>query len=112
MQGGEKSLTLADPVKISQTDVRELQLAKGAIAAGVRLLLGQCNLDAAALARVHLAGADQIQPAGNTALLGAKIALFADPEIFATLARKITHVSLSELPDFQDTYVEEMLFPA
>jgi uncharacterized 2Fe-2S/4Fe-4S cluster protein (DUF4445 family) len=132
MQGGEKSLLLAAPVKISQTDIRELQLAKGAIAAGVRLLLGQFNLDAAALTRVHLAGAfgnyietasarrigllqfgaDQIHPAGNTALLGAKIALFADPEIFATLARKITHVSLSELPDFQDTYVEEMLFPA
>lgn len=129
--GGNKSLTLCEPVKLSQTDIRELQLAKGAIAAGARLLLRELNVTASDIGRVHLAGAfgnyidtasarrigllqfasQQIHPAGNTALLGAKMALFADPAVFNALAQRITHVSLNELPEFQDVYVEEMGFP-
>jgi uncharacterized 2Fe-2S/4Fe-4S cluster protein (DUF4445 family) len=131
MVGGEKSLMLSPPVKISQTDVRELQLAKGAIAAGVRLLMNELSLDTTRINRVYLAGAfgnyvdttsarqigllqfaqEQIHPVGNTALLGAKMALFTEPAIFAALASRIAHVSLSELPGFQDVYVEEMVFP-
>ena len=34
-----QSFPLAAPVSLTQSDVRELQLAKGAIAAGLRLLL-------------------------------------------------------------------------
>jgi uncharacterized 2Fe-2S/4Fe-4S cluster protein (DUF4445 family) len=40
------------------------------------------------------------------------MALFTPPETFAELARSIEHVSLSELPEFQDTYVNEMSFPS
>ena len=129
--GGDKSLMLCEPVKLSQTDIRELQLAKGAIAAGARLLLRQCNVRGSDIGRVHLAGAfgnyidtasarrigllpfasGQIHPVGNTALLGAKMALFANPTIIDALAQRITHVSLNELPEFQDVYVEEMPFP-
>jgi uncharacterized 2Fe-2S/4Fe-4S cluster protein (DUF4445 family) len=128
-------LPLAEPISISQTDVRELQLAKGAIAAGVRLLLAQWGASEADLHQVYLAGAfgnyinyssarrigllnfgpDKVKPAGNTALLGAKLALFgldhhqgAYPELLA----KIRHVSLHEDPRFHDAYVEEMTFPA
>jgi len=128
---GAASLMLCPPVKLSQTDVRELQLAKGAIAAGVRLLLRETQTATADITTVNLAGAfgnyinttsaqrigllpfaaGQIHPAGNTALLGAKMALVLDPAVFETLAGRISHVTLSELPDFQDTYVEEMVFP-
>lgn len=126
--------TLAGPVKISQTDIRELQLAKGAIAAGLELLLRQWGATKADLACVYLAGAfgnyinhasarriglldfppEQIQPVGNTALLGAKLALFGLQEHEADhpdLRRKISHVSLHEDPQFQETYVEQMTFP-
>jgi len=128
---GAPSLMLCPPVKISQTDIRELQLAKGAIAAGIRLLIREFGISRDDVARVLLAGAfgnyvdtgsarrigllpfasDQIHPSGNTALLGAKMALFIPPDRLDTLARSIQHVSLSELEGFQDTYVEEMLFP-
>jgi uncharacterized 2Fe-2S/4Fe-4S cluster protein (DUF4445 family) len=54
---------------------------------------------------------ERVTPAGNTALLGAKIALFSDRRQFRDLARSIEHFSLSENPDFQDIYVEEMVFP-
>ncbi len=126
--------TLAGPVRISQTDIRELQLAKGAIAAGLEVLLRQWGSTRDDMARVYLAGAfgnyinltsarriglldfpaDNIQPAGNTALLGAKLALFGLREHdadYPDLRRKISHVSLHEDPQFQETYVEQMTFP-
>jgi uncharacterized 2Fe-2S/4Fe-4S cluster protein (DUF4445 family) len=129
---GAQSLMLCPPVKISQTDIRELQLAKGAIAAGIRLLIREFGADHDAIGRVLLAGAfgnyvdtgsarrigllpfrgEQIQPSGNTALLGAKMALFAPAGTVDALARRITHVSLSDLEGFQDTYVDEMTFPS
>jgi uncharacterized 2Fe-2S/4Fe-4S cluster protein (DUF4445 family) len=55
---------------------------------------------------------ERIAPAGNTALLGAKIALFSDNGRIEDLARTIRHVSLHAHASFQDVYVEEMTFPA
>jgi uncharacterized 2Fe-2S/4Fe-4S cluster protein (DUF4445 family) len=131
LEDGASSLMLCPPVKLSQTDVRELQLAKGAIASGILLLLREFGVSREKVARVLLAGAfgnyvdtdsarrigllpfddGQIHPSGNTALHGAKMALFTPPEVFDELAGRIQHVSLSQLEGFQDTYVEEMIFP-
>ncbi len=125
------TLQLTDAVHLTQTDIRELQLAKGAIAAGINILLREFGASVDDIDRVHLAGAfgnyisvasarrigllhfpaDRIHPAGNTALLGAKVALFSDRESVDALARRISHVGLSSHPQFQDIYVEEMTFP-
>lgn len=123
------------PVRLAQRDIRELQLAKGAIAAGVQLLAAQREGCADALERVHLAGAfgntinresarrigllpvpvERADPVGNTALLGAKLALFTaehgDWE-FADLRAKVRHVSLHDDPGFHETYLGAMTFPA
>lgn len=130
-----KSFMLADPVELTQTDIRQLQLAKGAIASGVQLLLQRLNAKPEDVRAVYLAGAfgnyvrlssarrigliqfaeEQVNPVGNTALLGAKIALFAgdgDSHGYAALRKLVTHVSLHEDPAFQDTYVAEMGFPS
>lgn len=125
--------TLMPPVTLSQTDVRQLQLAKGAIAAGMRLLLEQLGERPENLSRLYLAGAfgnyinrasaqrigllnfplEIIHPAGNTALLGAKMALFApdERELYARIRSRTRHVGLNEDPRFMDTFVEEMSFP-
>ena len=128
---GGSSLTLLPPVKISQTDIRELQLAKGAIAAGIRLLVSELGSGLESVKQVYLAGAfgnyvntasagrigllpfptGRIVPSGNTALLGAKIALFTEQGAWDALASRIEHISLHEKPDFQNIYVEEMTFP-
>lgn len=123
---------LLPPVHLTQADVRELQLAKGAIAAGLRILLDQWGATLADVQRVHLAGAfgnyikrasarriglfafdpERVEPAGNTALRGAKMALFNPGDhAFAELRRRCHHVSLSADPRFQEIYCEEMLFP-
>ena len=128
------SLLLSSPVSLNQWDIRELQLAKGAIAAGVEILLNQLAADKGDVKQVFLAGAfgnyinyvsasriglldfapEIVTPAGNTALLGAKLALFdldehdgAYPQVLA----KTQHFSLKEDPHFHEVFVEKMGFP-
>jgi uncharacterized 2Fe-2S/4Fe-4S cluster protein (DUF4445 family) len=129
------TLALRAPVTLSQADIRELQLAKGAIAAGLRLLLeefGACPED---VSRVFLAGAfgnyisrasarrigllpfamDQIEPAGNTALLGAKMALFAPDDAalhYREILDRTRHIPLNENEAFHEVFANEMTFPS
>ena len=129
--GKEQSLPIMEPVRISQTDIRELQLAKGAIAAGVRILQDAAGIRRGDIGTVFLAGAfgnyvstasalrigllafppEKIVPAGNPALRGAKRELFEDPDGAVRLAARVEHVSLHARHDFQDIFVEEMTFP-
>lgn len=128
------SIMLCPPVSISQRDVRELQLAKGAIAAGLQLLLEQWGASKDDVNQVYLAGAfgnyinqgsarriglldfpaEKVRAAGNTALLGAKLALFecGNDADYSALLRKMQHVSLNEDPRFQEVFAENMPFPA
>jgi uncharacterized 2Fe-2S/4Fe-4S cluster protein (DUF4445 family) len=129
-----ESFVLTPPVVLTQHDIRELQLAKGAIAAGLRILIKEWGATAEDVEHVYLAGAfgnyinqasarriglidfpgEKIRAAGNTALLGAKLALFGLPEQdggFRQILAKTRHVSLNEEPEFQEVYVEEMGFP-
>jgi uncharacterized 2Fe-2S/4Fe-4S cluster protein (DUF4445 family) len=126
---------VAEPVSLTQNDIRELQLAKAAIAAGVRILLARLGAAASDIRKVYLAGAfgnyvnrssarriglldfplEMVQPAGNTALLGAKMSLFLAQRgavEHAEIRARTEHLSLAADDRFLDTYVEEMTFPA
>ncbi len=129
---GTASWMISPPVAISQNDVRELQLAKAAIAAGIQMLSDK--MGARDLKRIYLAGAfgnyinrasarkiglidfppEKTKPVGNTALLGAKMALFqlgsADLS-YTELRQRIQHVALNLDPSFQDVFVEQLAFP-
>ena len=130
-----RPLALESPVELSQGDIRELQLAKGAITAGIRILLRQWGAAPDEVAHVWLAGAfgnyinrgsarriglidfppEKVVAAGNTALLGAKLALFdldAEDGSHGAIRARTAHVSLNEDPEFIDIYVAEMGFPA
>ena len=132
LAGGARSLALADGVALTQGDIRELQLAKAAIAAGVKILLRQMGAARSGIRRVYLAGAfgntvsrdsarrigllefepEQVEPVGNTALLGAKVALFdRDASANDALRRQVRHVPLGSDAEFHETYVEAMRFP-
>jgi uncharacterized 2Fe-2S/4Fe-4S cluster protein (DUF4445 family) len=124
------ALVLAPSVALTPRDVRELQLAKAAIAAGLRLLTARLGGKTEDISALHLAGAfgnsisrisahrigllrlppERIRPAGNTALKGAKLALFAEAGAWNALARRIEHVALKDDPAFEDAFVEEMAF--
>jgi uncharacterized 2Fe-2S/4Fe-4S cluster protein (DUF4445 family) len=128
------TLPLLPPVTLQQADIRELQLAKGAIAAGIRVLLQLWGATPADVQRVWLAGAfgnylnrtsarrlglldfppDRVVSAGNTALLGAKLALFQAPErdeLNESIRARTCHVPLNDVPEFKDAFVEAMAFP-
>jgi uncharacterized 2Fe-2S/4Fe-4S cluster protein (DUF4445 family) len=125
---GTKLFPVAGPVVLYQADIRELQLAKAAIAAGFRLLLRSLGTPPESLKRIHLAGAfgnyvqassairigllefspQQILPSGNTALRGAKMLLLsANPPALP----QMQHVALAADADFQDEFVNCMKFP-
>ncbi|HTT63688.1 MAG TPA: ASKHA domain-containing protein [Bryobacteraceae bacterium] len=120
----DQRLPLADGVALTQGDIRELQLAKGAMAAGLRMLgagrVGKLYLAGAFGNYIRLPSARAIgllpadlpvEPVGNTALRGARMLLLA-PSTRQARLRKIAaltrHVELAADPDFQYLYAEMM----
>ena len=122
-------------VFLSQRDVRELQFAKAAIATGWRLLVDELGIDESEIQQVLLAGSfgsflspasairiglvphlprTRIVPAGNVAGEGAKMALLSMQERHAATAMldSVSYVELSDRPDFNDRFLDELSFPA
>lgn len=127
-------LRLRDEIALTNRDIRQLQLAKGAITAGLKVLLERLGVRVEETRSVALAGAfgacmnpnsatrigllpfpnERVTPIGNAALRGTKMALFDPPEAsdqFSLLRSRIEHVSLHADPDFQERFMEEMAFP-
>ena len=129
----DKEFTLCDNVVLTQKDVREVQLAKAAIRAGIELLARQLDVDVADIRQVLLAGAfgsymdpksacrigmippvlvDRIKAIGNAAGEGAKLCALsrAEYEYSQNLAKHTEFLELASLPDFQDCYVDALEF--
>ena len=122
-------IRLAGEIALMQSDVRELQLAKGAIAAGLNMLLAQIGANVRDLRTIFLAGAfgnyidvrsgmrigllpdvnpSVIRPAGNTALRGARMILI-DPSLADEPS--VEHIELAASEAFQDEFVSALAFP-
>jgi uncharacterized 2Fe-2S/4Fe-4S cluster protein (DUF4445 family) len=119
-------------IKIIQSDVRAIQLAKGALYAGIRLLMDKLGIDK--VDRISLAGAfgshidpkyamllgmfpdcpiDKVSAAGNAAGTGARIALLnrkARTEIEA-LVKQIEKVETAVEPAFQQHFIKSIAIP-
>ena len=142
MRGEERQFILVRPgeagaaaeIVLTQDDIRQVQLAKGAIASGVRMLQHVARIPAEQIAELMLAGGfgnyvsirsalriglvpglpeEKIRYVGNAASLGAQLCLVSEAERRRAerVARSIEHVSLAAHPDFQDIFVECMNFP-
>jgi len=124
-----------EPICLWQKDVRELQLATGAVRAGIQIMLQRAGLEPDAIHRVLLAGAfgnfirrsnarrigllpqiagDRIRFIGNAASLGAKLVLLSDREraYAARLQEQTEHIDLSLDPEFQMEFGMAMIFPS
>lgn len=134
---GERALRLGDgprPVLLTARDVRELQLARGGIAAAVRLLLEDTGLAPADLAEVLVAGTfgsyvrlasalaigllphvppERVRFVGNAAGAGARLALVdvRARERAGRLARAARFVELAGRADYQEAFVAMLPFP-
>ncbi len=121
------------PVSLLQADIREVQLAKGAILGGIETLMQQLHFTTADIDRVIVAGAfgsyinhenakvigllpnvplERIHAIGNGAGSGAVMALLSEQykQKAELETENITHVELSQDEYFQDCYIENMLF--
>jgi len=132
---GTTRITLAGDVYLSQRDVRELQNAKAAIAAGIEILMHHLGLAPDELDEVLIAGAfgstldprsaqrlgvipmvplERIRAVGNTALQGAKAYLLST-RLREEICGAGEHIELRELsaePDFMDRFADNMRFGA
>jgi uncharacterized 2Fe-2S/4Fe-4S cluster protein (DUF4445 family) len=121
-------------IVLTQDDVRQLQLAKGAIASGIAMLSLVAGVPLARVRELMLAGGfgnylsipsavriglipdlgpDRVRYVGNAASLGAQLCLLSEPERARAeaIARRIEHVSLAAHPDFEQVFVDCMNFP-
>ncbi|MBC7287530.1 MAG: DUF4445 domain-containing protein [Armatimonadetes bacterium] len=121
-------------VVLTQTDIRQVQLAKGAVRAAVELLLEHAGMTPDDLGEVLLAGAfgnyvnplsilrmgllppkldaSRVHGVGNAAGAGAALALLSlgERQKAQEIARQAQHVELFTSPRFQDVFAEAMLF--
>ncbi len=123
-----------EPLVLTQRDLREIQLAKAAIAAGIQVLLQTAGIAEEQVDTVYLAGGfgsfidvasavrlglipsrwhDRIRVLGNAAGGGALLALL-DREMDSELERiagNARYLELSSTSAFQEVYIEQMMFP-
>jgi len=132
-QNGQPAFRLADEVALTQTDIRQVQLAKAAIRAGIKLLQKKIGIVDAEVERIFLAGAfgncirrqnalkigllpcvptERIHFVGNAASSGAQIILLSSQARTQAkeLARKIEYVEIAHQPNFQTTFADCMSF--
>jgi uncharacterized 2Fe-2S/4Fe-4S cluster protein (DUF4445 family) len=124
---------ITDNISITQQDIREVQLAKGAIAAGVEILLQQAGIGFGEIDTVFLAGgfgnyinpesamriglispslAGKITPLGNTSGSGALLSLISThfKPVVEDLLDRITYIELSGNEDFTMEFAVNMGF--
>ena len=129
----DKKFYLTEELYISQTDIRQIQLAKGAIAAGVTLLLEEAGLPLEEIKEAVIAGAfgyhinpesireisllpkgftGKITFVGNSSVEGARLALINQGVIaqIKELKHRIEVLELSTNPRFQDYFVKALGF--
>lgn len=121
-------------MRFTQKDIREVQLAKAAVRAGIDILLREAGMETADVARLYLAGgfgsamrpesaarigsSPKNFPTGHSArqAAGSGAAALCDrgrrrPKAPSASSRRTRYIELSAHAGFTDAYVERMLFP-
>ena len=126
------AFAIREGITVTQTDVRQIQLAKAALYAGIRLLMDR--LEVTSVDRIRLAGAfgshidvryamalgmipdcppDAVSAAGNAAGHGARIALLnrASRREIESVVKRVEKVETAIEPKFQAYFVDAMAIP-
>jgi uncharacterized 2Fe-2S/4Fe-4S cluster protein (DUF4445 family) len=128
-----KDSALGEDIVLTQKDIRELQLAKGAIMAGIMILVREMGITLQEIDRILLAGAfgnyirkesaigigllpalplEKVKTIGNAAGDGAKMALLSVEERARadSLAKRAEHMELSTKKEFQEEFIKGLDF--
>lgn len=131
--GEEKEYVIAEDFSLSEQDIDQLNLAKTAVAVGIKTLVERYGTELQALEHILLAGGfgnfinienairigllpavaqEKVKKVGNAALEGARQALISKTkrEDAESIAKRIEHVKLEEEADFQEKFVCELYF--
>jgi len=130
---GKPVFRIAGPVYLSQKDVRQVQLAKGAIRAGIEVMLKENGLLAEQVDRVLIAGsfgfhlrteslinlgllpgafAGRVEFVGNTSRTGAQALLLNHPARvhLHRVTREVQVLELAQYPAFEKTFLRSLQF--
>ena len=122
------------PVTLTQKDIRQVQLAKGAILSGILALLDRLGIDFPEVERVYIAGAfgchirmesfarlgvlpqqllDRVALVGNSSKSGAVLCLLSQKkrEEASMIARRVQYIELSCYPDYDKLFTRCLSFP-
>ncbi len=133
-KGTKRELFLSENLVLTQKDIRQVQLAKGAILSGFYALLDQAGLTMENLDRILVAGQfgahlpaqsltgvgilpehteDKLVYVGNTSKTGAYMALMSGKEKRAMekLAKEISYIELSQFPGYERLFSKCLQFP-
>lgn len=133
-EGKERIYDLTDHISLTQEDIREVQMAKGAIAAGIHLLMKHLQVTMEDIDQVILCGAfgnymkpesacrigllpgellGKIKAGGNAAGTGSRQMAVDCEKFYLTdeLQKKTEAIELASFPEFQRIYAENMMFP-
>jgi uncharacterized 2Fe-2S/4Fe-4S cluster protein (DUF4445 family) len=121
------------PIVFKQEDIRQLQLAKGAIRTAIDILMKKAHVKASDLESVYMAGAfgsyldganlirigllpainrERVVNIGNAAAEGAIMAILSGDCMTeaARISQKLHHIELANQPDFQDLFLHNLNF--
>jgi uncharacterized 2Fe-2S/4Fe-4S cluster protein (DUF4445 family) len=122
-------------IRVTRSDIHEIQLAKGAIRAGTDILLHEAGLQFQELDEIIVAGAfgtyldlesavrigmfpdlpkARFRQVGNAAGAGAKLLLVSKEKRQETerILQKMRYIELTTYQSFQDRFISSMHFPA
>ena len=130
---GQPAIEYGEGVYLTQKDIRQIQLAKGAVRTGIDMILAKGGIDGAGLDRIYLAGgfgnyvnpfnleaikllpphtANKIVFCGNTSIEGAAI-LLTDSKKRRLLENglgRVVYIALAALPEFNKSFVANLDF--
>ncbi|WPX09179.1 ASKHA domain-containing protein [Anaerocellum danielii] len=130
---GQQAFFITDSVYITQKDVREIQLAKAAISAGIKTIIKHAKITEDDIENVYLAGGfgnyinpwsaveigiipkklkNKIIPVGNSAVAGAVLVLLSGKMAHESqeIGRKVKYIELSNSQDFNQFFADSMSF--
>ena len=121
MNGAKREFVLHENPRllVTQGDVRQVQLAKGAILSGFVALLSKAGISMKDLDKVLIAGLlpkeveDKLIYVGNSSKTGAYMTLMSSKARHEVeeLARRMEYMELAETENYERIFTESMIFP-
>jgi uncharacterized 2Fe-2S/4Fe-4S cluster protein (DUF4445 family) len=131
--GAEKEFRIAEGIKLLEKDIDQLNLAKTAVAVGIKVLLRRYGVEFEDIDSIFLAGGfvnftntehairigllpdverGKVKKVGNAAIEGARQALISKTkrEDAEAVAKRIEHIKLEEEDNFMGLFVSELYF--